>query len=205
MRKGEATRERLLVTAERAVLDKGFTATSIDELIAEVGITKSGFFYHFRDKQELALAILERYIAMDQEQVDTLFARAAELSEDPLQRFLIAMKLMAELMEGRANTQAGCVAASLAYQENQVDRRVIERMRAAALGWRKQFREMLDEIACEYPPRDTIDFDVVADMCTSVLQGGFVMRKMLRDPAVMGQQVMALRSYIKLLFQPGLN
>lgn len=205
VRKGEATRERLLAATERAVLDKGIVSTSIDELIAEVGITKSGFFYHFRDKQELALAVLERYVSLDQEQFDALFARAAELSDDPLQRFLIALKLMAELMEGRANTQSGCVAASLAYQETQIDRRVRERMRAAALGWRQQFRTMLDEIAAIYPLRDVIDLDVVADMCTSALQGGFVMRKMLRDPAVMGQQVMALRSYIKLLFQPGLN
>ena len=44
--------ERILDRAEVAVLDKGFAATSIDELIAAVGITKSGFFYHFKDKGE---------------------------------------------------------------------------------------------------------------------------------------------------------
>src|SRR5687768_8244363 len=58
-RKGSETRERLLEVAERAVLAKGFAATSIEELIAEVGITKSGFFYHFGDKSGLAKAMLE--------------------------------------------------------------------------------------------------------------------------------------------------
>jgi AcrR family transcriptional regulator len=48
------TRERLLGLAEAAVLEKGFAATSIEELIAGAGITKSGFFYHFKDKSELA-------------------------------------------------------------------------------------------------------------------------------------------------------
>jgi AcrR family transcriptional regulator len=48
------TRERILEVAETAVLEKGFAATSIEELIAAVGITKGGFFYHFRDKGELA-------------------------------------------------------------------------------------------------------------------------------------------------------
>src|SRR5215217_1601321 len=52
-RRGD-TRERILELAEAAVLAKGFAATSIDELIAAVGITKSGFFYHFKDKGELA-------------------------------------------------------------------------------------------------------------------------------------------------------
>ena len=53
-RKGSETRERILDVAEAAVLEKGFAATSIEEVIAAVGITKSGFFYHFRDKNELA-------------------------------------------------------------------------------------------------------------------------------------------------------
>ena len=44
------------------MLEKGFAATSIDELIAAVGITKSGFFYHFKDKSELAKALMLRYI-----------------------------------------------------------------------------------------------------------------------------------------------
>jgi AcrR family transcriptional regulator len=63
MSKGEATRQRLLDAAQRSILEKGFTATSIDELIAECGLTKGGFFYHFKDKTDLAKALLQRYIA----------------------------------------------------------------------------------------------------------------------------------------------
>ena len=48
------TRARILEVAEGAVLAKGFAATSIEEIIAAVGITKSGFFYHFKDKSTLA-------------------------------------------------------------------------------------------------------------------------------------------------------
>ncbi|MGO8126852.1 TetR/AcrR family transcriptional regulator, partial [Rhizobium ruizarguesonis] len=44
MRKGEETLTRILDVAEAAVLQKGFGCTSIEELIAETGITKSGFF-----------------------------------------------------------------------------------------------------------------------------------------------------------------
>jgi TetR/AcrR family transcriptional repressor of nem operon len=205
MRKGELTRQRLLATAELAVLDKGFAATSIDELIAEVGITKSGFFYHFRDKHELALAVLERYIATDLAEMDAFTARAADLTDDPLQRLLIMLKLYAELLDGVAPEQSGCVAASMAYQENQVSRQVAARMRELALQWRSHFRSLLDDIVAQYPPRDPIDLDTVADMCGAILQGAIVLAKMLKDQRVMGQQVMALRSYIKLLFQPGLN
>ncbi|WP_205914559.1 TetR/AcrR family transcriptional regulator [Rhodobacter sp. SY28-1] len=205
LRKGEATRERLLETAERAVLDKGFSATSIEELIAEVGITKSGFFYHFRDKNELALAMLERYIETDLSELSAFAERAKQLSDDPLQRLLIMLKLYAELLDGVTPERSGCVAASMAYQENQISRQVAARMRDLVLAWRRHFRSMLDDVAERYPPRDAVDLDTVADMCAGVLQGAVVLAKMLKDQRVMGQQVMVLRSYIKLLFQPGLN
>lgn len=205
LRKGEATRERLLAATERAVLDKGFVATSIDELIAEVGITKSGFFYHFRDKNELALAMLERYIRNDLDELKAFTARAAQLSDDPLQRLLIMIKLYSELLEGVTPEQSGCVAATMAYHENQVSRQVSARMRDLALEWRRHFRSLLDEVVAEYPPRDPVDLDAVADMCGGALQGSIVLAKMLKDQRVMSRQMMVLRSYIKLLFQPGRN
>ena len=59
------TREQILDAAQNAVLSKGFAGTSIDELITAVGISKSGFFYHFRDKTHLAKALLERYVEED--------------------------------------------------------------------------------------------------------------------------------------------
>lgn len=49
-----STRAQILEAAESAVLAKGFNATSIDELIAVVGISKSGFFYHFKGHCHIA-------------------------------------------------------------------------------------------------------------------------------------------------------
>jgi TetR/AcrR family transcriptional repressor of nem operon len=85
------------------VLEKGFAATSIEELIAAVGITKSGFFYHFRDKNELAKALLIRYVEREDALFDELFARADELNEDPLHGFLVGLKMMSELMADLPN------------------------------------------------------------------------------------------------------
>ena len=67
--------------AEAAILEKGFAATSIEELIAAVGITKNGFFYHFKDKSELAKALLVRYVAREDTLFDDLFRRADQLDE----------------------------------------------------------------------------------------------------------------------------
>src|SRR5262245_45060068 len=95
--KNADTRERLLEVAESAVLAKGFSATSIEELIAAVGITKSGFFYHFKDKNELAKALMLRYLEHDQIVLDDIFRRGDELNEDPLHGFLVGLKMFAEM------------------------------------------------------------------------------------------------------------
>ena len=41
------TRSRILDIAEAAVLEKGFEATSIDEIVAGADISRGGFFFHF--------------------------------------------------------------------------------------------------------------------------------------------------------------
>src|SRR3546814_10625097 len=66
-RKRSQTRERLLDFAYGAIIEKGFAATSIEELVEAAGITKSGFFYHFKDKNDLARQLLERYLAIGRE------------------------------------------------------------------------------------------------------------------------------------------
>ena len=111
-RKTGDTRERLLELAESAVLAKGFAATSIDELIAAAGISKSGFFYHFKDKGELAKGLLLRYLDAGHAVLDDIFRRGDELNEDPLHGFLVGLKLFAEMMANLPETHPGCLAAS---------------------------------------------------------------------------------------------
>ena len=195
-------REQLLDAAEAAVLAKGFSGTSIEELIAAVGISKSGFFYHFRDKSELAEALLERYIAQDNQLIDEVEAKADALSEDPLHSFLIALKLLAEVFEDLPNGHPGCMVASVCYHEQLFARRVQEINTNAVLGWRRRFRERLDRIAAVYPPRLSVDLDDVADMLTVVVDGGIILSKVTRDPPSLARQLLLYRDFIRLVFAP---
>jgi TetR/AcrR family transcriptional repressor of nem operon len=202
MGKGAETRERILAIAEAAVLAKGFAATSIDEVIAEAGITKSGFFYHFKDKNELAHELLRRYVAEDNRIIDEMFSRADELSDDPLQSFLIALKLLSEIMAALPEVHPGCIIAAICYQERLFDRRVIEYNRDALERMNARFRERLDRIVERYPPREPIDLDTLAEMVSCVIDGGIIMAKVMGDPARLSRQVLAYRALIKLQFSP---
>lgn len=202
MRKGERTRQQILEIAEAAVLQKGFGGTSIDELVAEANLTKSGFLYHFRDKNQLALALIQRYIENDRIILDNIFNRAAELSDDPLQRMLIGLKLLAELLNDIEGGHPGCMVATVCYQERLFDREVITLNREGVLKWRTRFRAMFDEIAEKYEPADPQDMQDLADMITTFIEGGLVTAKAMGDPPILPRQILLLRSYIKLMFQP---
>ena len=147
MGKGEATRERILEIAEAAVLAKGFGATSIEEVIAEAGLTKSGFFYHFKDKNALAREMLRRYVATNDRLFDEIFARGSELSDDPLQAFLISLKLLAETMADLPNGHPGCLIASICYQERLFDREVRDLTAQSVRDGNARFRRIHDGIA----------------------------------------------------------
>ncbi len=204
-RKGERTRERILEIASKSILEKGFGATSIEEIICEAGLTKSGFFYHFRDKNELARALLQRYIEQDDEILDQVFDRARELVDDPLQQLLAALKMLAEVLEDLPNGHPGCIVAVYCYQERLFDKEVRDLNRDAVLAWRIRFCAILEDIATRYQTAESVDLEQVADMISTVLEGGIVMSKALNEPRKLADQVMLLRSFIKLLFTPRSN
>ncbi len=57
--KGQTSRETILLTAAKLATIKGLTSLSLGDLAAEVGMSKSGLYAHFKDKEELELATIE--------------------------------------------------------------------------------------------------------------------------------------------------
>jgi len=200
-RRGSA-RERILAHAETAVLAKGFAGTSIDELIAAAGITKSGFFYHFRDKNDLAKALLLRYIQHDKDILDELFRRAADLNDDPLHGFLVGLKLFAEMMASLPEAHPGCLAASFCYQDQLFSREIRDLNAVGLLAWRTRFRAHLELIAARYPPQQEVDLDALADMVTTLVEGGLILGRALQDVAILPKQILLYRDFVRSLFAP---
>ncbi len=184
------------------MLAKGFAATSIEEIIAAVGITKSGFFYHFKEKRDLAKALLERYLAQDRAVLDELFRRGDELNDDPLHGFLVGLKLFAEMMASLPAAHPGCLAASFTYQD-QLFNQDIRRLNAEGLlAWRARFRERLEIIAKRYPPKTEVDLEALADMAATLVEGGIILGRALKDATILPKQVMLYRELIRALFLP---
>jgi AcrR family transcriptional regulator len=200
--KGAATRERILEIAEASVLTKGFAATSIEEVIAEAQITKSGFFYHFKDKNELAREMLRRFVDENDRVFDDVFTRGRQLADDPLQGFLIGLKLLAEVLRDLPSGHPGCLIASVCYQERMFDRIVRELSVQSVNDWNARFLGYLQEVAAVHPMREPVDLMTLARMLSCTIDGAIIMSKMLKDPLELERQVLAYRTVVKLVFAP---
>lgn len=191
------TRARILAFAHDAVIAKGFDATSVEEIATAVGISRTGFFYHFPDKNALARALIERQILEEGAMLAEIIARAAELADDPLQQMLILLRLMAERYVELPGGYAGCILASATYQDRLFDAEVKGANRRAMLAWRDRFRPHFERIARAYPPVEPVDAGEMADMINAVIEGGMLIARGLGDPQVLVRQVLLARHMIK--------
>ena len=200
MRKGEKTRKKIMDLARQSILARGYAGTSIDALVEEAGITKGGFFYHFKDKSELMEQLLLQYFEDDEVFFQSLFDRADELSEDPLHSYLIFMKLLAEEAVDIQKAHPGCIAASVAYQQRSFDRRIFDINRRGVDRWRQMFLARLQAIDEVYERQVDVDLVLIADAMTAIMEGGIILNKVLDNSALLSQQILLHRDFLRLVF-----
>ena len=202
MRKdGIATRERILDAAQNLILDRGYVGMTVEHVLDAVGITKGAFFHHFKSKDDLARALLQRFADKDAQVYSETRERAEKLSDDPLQQMLIFIGLFQEMFDGLKEPYPGCLFASYLYELQQFDADMRALIRASFAKWRELLKEKFDAIARKYPPRVKVSAASLADAFTVVLEGAFITGKALDEPEVVSEQLRHFRNYVELLFQ----
>lgn len=61
MRKGDEKRQELLDTAEKLFCLKGYEATSIQDILDALHLSKGGFYHHYASKEEVLRALCTRH------------------------------------------------------------------------------------------------------------------------------------------------
>lgn len=62
MKKAAATRLNILQKAFDLIYEKGYQTTSVDDILATTDVTKGAFYYHFKNKDEMGVAIINELL-----------------------------------------------------------------------------------------------------------------------------------------------
>jgi len=77
--RSEATRREFLRVARELFTEKGYEATTLDDVSERTGVTKGALYHHFKDKRELFRAVFEE---LEQEMCNQIIAAAATTGDD---------------------------------------------------------------------------------------------------------------------------
>ncbi|KUF35642.1 MULTISPECIES: TetR/AcrR family transcriptional regulator [Lysinibacillus] len=75
MKKAEERRNEILDAADELFTQKGFDGTSTSNILEKVGIARGTLYYHFKSKEDIMDALIERYTS-------TMLAKARAIAED---------------------------------------------------------------------------------------------------------------------------
>jgi len=187
------TRERLVETARHLFWRKGYTATSVAEILDEAGANSGSLYHFFPTKQDLLLAVLEWYVDhLGPEIVEPAFRR----EPDPVERIFAILDGYREALLATDLT-FGCPIGSLALELHEPDPPVRDRLARNFTGWCEAIEQCVEDAADRFPP-DTSASDL-ARLVLSVMEGGVMQARTHRSIEPFDASVNMLRDYVRRL------
>lgn len=191
-RDGSATRQRILDTAEQLVIEKGFAATSVDEVIAESRSSKGAFFYHFASKVDLALALVDRYAAADIASLDEALAEVRARTDDPAEQVVAFLRIFEDGADELMSAQSSCLYVAALTERQLADHGTSEPINRAIVAWREAIAAMLREAL-----PDGVDANALADHVFVTFEGAFLLCRSTGDNRHMRAQLHVLRQLVE--------
>lgn len=88
MSKAASTKFLILNNSLELIYKKGYQSTSIDDIIATTNLTKGAFFYHFKSKEEMGLAIInEIFYPRVKEEIVQRLAKVSNITDQLYRAF----------------------------------------------------------------------------------------------------------------------
>jgi len=194
-KKGNA-RERLLEAARAVIRRKGYSATTVDDLCAEAGVTKGAFFHHFPSKQALGVAAAEHW----SETTGAMFASAPYHDPaDPLDRVMAYIDFRIGLLDGPPE-EFTCLVGTM-LQETFDSSPEIRAACDASISGHAATLEADLEAALARSKVKGVTAKSLALHTQAVLQGAFILAKARGGPEIARESAAHLRRYFELLFE----
>jgi TetR/AcrR family transcriptional regulator, transcriptional repressor for nem operon len=174
---------------------KGYAATTVDDVCKAAGLTKGSFFHHFASKEDLGVAVADRFGS----QAAAHFSSSAYRQlADPRDRVLGYVDLRIAMLQGPIS-QFSCILGTFVqelYETNSLIREACEKQMAehsAALA------ADLEEARARYAPDAAWSPESVASYVQAVTQGALILAKAEQGPTVAIECFGHLRQYLESL------
>jgi TetR/AcrR family transcriptional repressor of nem operon len=191
---GTINRERILDAAQHLVIENGFAATSVDQVLRTAGTSKGAFFHHFDSKLALARALTQRYVAADLDQLRAGLDATAHLT-DPTERVLAFVRFYEDSAEELMAAQSSCLYIAVLTEQQLISNGTADLIEEAVRAWREQIVALL-KAAADDRDVDLGDLDALADHVFVTFEGAYLLCRSTGDPAHMRAQLGVLRRLI---------
>lgn len=182
---GAPNRSRILDAAERLVIENGFAATSVDQVLRAAGTSKGAFFHHFDSKVDLARALTERYVAGDIAQLHAALEATAEVA-NPAERVLAFVRYFEDQADELMSVQSSCLYIAVLTEQQLVSAGTSDLINQAIETWREEIAALLLAAGVD-------DADALADHVFVTFEGAFLLCRSTGKPEHMRTQLATLR------------
>jgi TetR/AcrR family transcriptional repressor of nem operon len=198
-RPGPRAREKLLDASLVLIREKGYSATSVNELCAKAGVTKGAFFHHFQSKDALAVAAANRW-----SEISGAFFQTAPYHKhrDPLDRVLGFLDFRKAHLKGEV-AEFTCLAGTMVQEVYRTHAEIREACEASISAQAALVEADIAEAMRFYGVRAKWSAQSLALHTQAVLQGAFILAKAKGRADVAAASIDHLRRYIELLFKAG--
>ena len=188
---GSVNRDRILAVAERLVIENGFAATSLDQVIKEAGTSKGAFFHHFDSKLDLGRAITQRYVAADIGQLEWALEQTAAIA-DPAERAVAFVRCFEDAADEVMSAQSSCLYIAVLTEQQLVNNGTADLITHAIQTWREEIAALLRAAALDRD-LDLGDAEALADHVFVTFEGAFLLSRSTGKPEHMRVQLGVLR------------
>ncbi|MCB1500342.1 MAG: TetR/AcrR family transcriptional regulator [Bauldia sp.] len=199
-RKSPDTRLRILQAARVLVMEKGFAATSIDEILGAAGLTKGAFFHYFKGKKDLARELVEWHARKDLEMFERFAAEAEARTSDPLEKVVLFLEAFEAYVGNSDDPSPGCMYAVYTYESMQFEPAVRDLVADVLRQWTSIYVRMFQDVIDRYPPALPVTARQLAEMIVSIIEGGLILQRAYGEVPMTGRQSKQFRNYLTLLF-----
>lgn len=173
------------------MLSKGYTATTVDEIVAEVGITKGAFYYFFKSKEAFAQELLEYNWSPIRKMQEDL----SDSDLDPLRHLHQHIDFMVEFLPGDGRLM-GIMSQELSETNPQIGGQVRSYFRE----WTQYLQRIVELAKAQYVPDADFTPQSLMEFILMTIEGVPVISRQLGNEAV-ERSVHHLKRYINHLFR----